>query len=295
MKNNIVKLSQKIYLLKFLKKNNIKEKYFGNKNIYFDSICSINFFSENSLTFLEKKFTVKSNNNIKKKKPGIVITDGKNISGIGKNLIISKKPRELFIKILKILINDHLFKINYFNSNNKKFSKVNIMENVKIGKNCEIGANVYLANCEIGNNVKIGPNTTIGYGGMTLYKKNKKDIKFLNVGKIIIGDNVTIGANCSFMRGGISNTIISNDVLISNQVNIGHDVIVLESTIISSGVQLIGGVSVGKKCILASGSILNANILVGNSCFVGLGSVVIKNIEKNTKVFGNPAKKISNN
>ena len=48
--------------------------------------------------------------------------------------------------------------------------------------------------------------------------------------------------------------------------------------------------------MLASGCKLNANITVGNSSFVGLGSVVIKkNVKRNTKVFGNPAKKISNN
>ena len=295
MKSNKVKLTQKIYLIKFLKKNNIKARYYGNRNAYFDSLCPVNNLSKNSLAFLEKKYFLNFKINIERNNSSIIITDNKNDYKVGKNILISNKPRELFIKILKILINDHLFKVNSLIYDSKKFQKVNIMNNVKIGKNCKIGSNVYLANCEIGNNVKIGPNTTIGYEGMTLYKKNKKSVMFPNVGKIIIDDNVTIGSNCSLMRGSISNTIISKNVSISNQVNIGHNVIILESTIVSSGAQLIGGVSVGSKCMLAAGCKLNANISIGKNCFVGLGSVVIKNVKKNTKVFGNPAKKISTN
>ncbi len=291
MKKNTVKLTNKIHLLKFLKKNNITAKYFGIKNIYIDSIGSINDLSKNSLTFYEKKYLRSFKKNLEKK-VGIIITDDKDIYKFKRNIILSEKPRELFIKILKILMNNHLFKIY---KNNKKFSKVNIEENVKIGKNCKIGSNVYLANCVVGNNVKIGPNTTIGYEGMTLYQKDTKYVRFPNVGKIIIGNNVSIGSNCSLMRGSIANTIISKNVSISNQVNIGHNVNISESTIISSGAQIIGGVSVGKNCMLASGCKLNANITVGNNSFVGLGSVVIKNVKRNTKVFGNPAKKISNN
>ena len=282
MKNKTIKLSQKIYLIDFLKKNNIKIKYFGNKNTYFDSISSIDNMSKNSLTFYEKGyFTI-----LKKviKKNTIIITNESNIYKNCKNIILSKNPRELFIKILKIIINDNLFETNDLIHKNNDVSKVNIKKNVKIGKNCEIAENVYLANCEIGNNVKIGPNTSIGYEGVTLYKKNKKTVKFPNVGKIIIGNNVNIGANCSLMRGGITNTIISNEVIISNQVNIGHGAVILESTIISAGAQIIGGVLVGRHCMIASGCKLNSNISIGNNCFIGLGSVVTKDVKNNTKV-----------
>ena len=100
MKKNTVKLINKIHLLKFLKKNNIKDKYFGIKNIYFDSIGSINDLSKNSLTFYEKKYSRSFKKNLEKKF-GIIITDDKDIYKFKRNIILSEKPRELFIKISK--------------------------------------------------------------------------------------------------------------------------------------------------------------------------------------------------
>ena len=118
-----------------------------------------------------------------------------------------------------------------------------------------LGKNVYLSNCEIGNNVSIGPNTTIGYEGVTIYKKNKKNYKFPNFGKVIIEDNVSIGSNCSVMRGTLNNTILFKNVIMSNLINIGHSVHIGNSSVISSGVQIIGGAQIGSNCLVGSRSL----------------------------------------
>ena len=78
MKSNKVKLTQKIYLIKFLKKNNIKARYYGNRNAYFDSLCPVNNLSKNSLAFLEKKYFLNFKINIERNNSSIIITDNKN-------------------------------------------------------------------------------------------------------------------------------------------------------------------------------------------------------------------------
>ena len=76
------------------------------KNIYINSIGSINDSSKNTLTFYEKKYFGHLKKDLEKK-VGVIITDDKDIYKF-KNIILSKKPRELFIKILKILMNNLL-------------------------------------------------------------------------------------------------------------------------------------------------------------------------------------------
>lgn len=293
MNKNILKLNKKINAKKFFKENKFKLFTFLNSNLYFDNISAQKFLTRNSLIFIEKKkFDIKN----KKEsilKSCLIVTNHPFLKKKYKNVIFSKTPREFFIKILKILKKKNFFKNkNNFNERYKK-SGFFILENVSIGKNCKIGKNVYLSNCEIGNNVSIGPNTTIGYEGITIYKKNKKNYKFPNFGKVIIEDNVSIGSNCSVMRGTLNNTILFKNVMMSNLINIGHDVHIGNSSVISSGVQIIGGVQIGSNCLIGSRSAINANIKIGNNSYVGLGSVVTKNVDKNCKVFGNPAKKIS--
>tara|TARA_X000000950_G_C13921450_1_gene663728 strand:- start:11448 stop:12338 length:891 start_codon:yes stop_codon:yes gene_type:complete len=294
MNKNILRLNKKIVAKKFFKENKLKLFSFLNSNLYFDNISSQKFPSRNSLIFIEKKnFDIKNKKENIFKSCLIVTNDLLLKKKYKKNIIFSKTPRQLFLRILKILKKKNFFK--YKNNFNEKYKKsgVFILENVSIGKNCKIGKNVYLSNCEIGNNVSIGPNTTIGYEGVTIYKKNKKNYKFPNFGKVIIEDNVSIGSNCSVMRGTLNNTILFKNVIMSNLINIGHSVHIGNSSVISSGVQIIGGAQIGSNCLVGSRSAINANIKIGNNSYIGLGSVVTKNVDKNCKVFGNPAKKIS--
>ena len=110
-----------------------------------------------------------------------------------------------------------------------------IGENVKIGKNCLIHANVVINNnCVIGDNVTIHANTVLG--GDAFYYKNRPEgfDKLLSGGRVVIEDNVDLGASCTIDRGVTGDTTIGKGSKIDNQVHIGHDTVI------------------GKKCLIAA-------------------------------------------
>ncbi|WP_299121552.1 UDP-3-O-(3-hydroxymyristoyl)glucosamine N-acyltransferase [uncultured Tenacibaculum sp.] len=158
----------------------------------------------------------------------------------GKSLLISDDPFRDFNKITK--------HYNPFIASHKSISdsavigeetiiqpNVFVGENVTIGKNCLIHANVVINNdCIIGDNVTIHANTVLG--GDAFYYKNRPEgfDKLISGGRVVIKDNVDLGASCTIDRGVTGDTTIGKGTKIDNQVHIGHDTII------------------GKKCLIAA-------------------------------------------
>ncbi|TYP98853.1 UDP-3-O-[3-hydroxymyristoyl] glucosamine N-acyltransferase [Tenacibaculum adriaticum] len=110
-----------------------------------------------------------------------------------------------------------------------------IGENVKIGKNCIIHANVSINNnCVIGDNVIIQSNTVLG--SEAFYYKNRPEgfDRLISGGRVILEDNVDLGASCTIDRGVTGDTTIGAGTKIDNQVHVGHDTVI------------------GKKCLIAA-------------------------------------------
>ena len=96
----------------------------------------------------------------------------------------------------------------------------------KIGKNSIIHANSSLVmNAEIGENVIVHFNSILGSDGFGYAPQNDGYIKIEQLGKLIVGDDVEIGAGCTIDRGAIDNTEIHNGVKLDNQVHIAQNVI----------------------------------------------------------------------
>lgn len=288
------KLKKKIFLRDIIKHTKSNFSYFGNKKIFINNFSSINYSNLNSLSFIENE-KYKS----RKKIQGIVITERKN--SLFKNQIIAKNPRLLFCKIVNFFLREELKKKNYpienFKDLHKKKNSINtkisenvfIGEKVVIGKNCYIGKNVVIyPETKIGNNVIILDNTVLGTYGLGY----TNGILMPHLGKLIIKDNVKLGANCTVVRGTLENTIIEKSVKIANNVNIGHNVKIQEETLIASMSVVSGGVKINKNCQLAAGVLIKNNIEIGKNSKIGIGSVVVKNVEKGSNIFGNPGKKM---
>ena len=126
---------------------------------------------------------------------------------------------------------------------NVKFGKnVLIGKNVKIGKNSHIGSNTILEsnvligeNCVIGsfvtirnslllNNVHVQDGSKIGVKGFGFIPINNKNIRTPHIGKVILEDNVEVGANCTIDRGSLSDTVIGKNTFLDNQVHVAHNV-----------------------------------------------------------------------
>ena len=169
-----------------------------------------------------------------------------------KGIIISKDPFHSFNYLL-----------NYFNpfvfseKNNDQFEVGNnpkIHESVSFGKNIIIGNNVIifpnvsiLDDVQIGNNVIIQAGSIIGSMGF-YYKRRESHYERLNsCGKVIIEDDVEIGANCTIDRGVSAETRIKKGTKIDNLVQIGHDTVIGENCLIASQSGVAGCVTVREQ------------------------------------------------
>ena len=245
---------------------------------------------------------------IQSSKASLIICDfiEEDLSDLVKDKVVFqvKNPKLIFIKILNLI---------YEGINKKK----GIDKNAKISKDALIGQEVYIGsgthigkckigsgtiihgNCfihddvEIGENVIINPGTVIGGNGFGFEKDEHGNIfHFPHIGRVKIGNNVSIGSNCSIDKGTLGDTIISNEVKIDNLVHIAHNVIIGERTYIIAKSMIAGSVKIGKDCWISPSSAIRNGITIGDNSLIGLGAVVTKNIPENEIWFGVPAKKL---
>lgn len=139
-------------------------------------------------------------------------------------------------------------------------------EGVTVGAHAVIGAGVTIGaggcihpnvtiyhDCVVGNNAVIHSGVVIGSDGFGFANDNGRWIKIYQLGRVIIGDDVEVGANTSIDRGAIDDTIIGNNVIIDNQVQIAHNVRIGDFTAVAGCVGIAGSAVIGKYCALGGG------------------------------------------
>ena len=162
-----------------------------------------------------------------------------------------------------------------------------------IGRNSIVHANSSLVmNVEIGKNCIIHFNSILGSDGFGYAPQKDGYIKIEQLGRLIIGDNVEIGAGCTIDRGAIDNTEIHNGVKLDNQVHIAHNNKIGNNCIIAGQVGLAGSSTLGNNVMIGGQAGVSGHLKVGNNVQIGGGSGVIKDIPDNTKVMGYPAKNL---
>jgi UDP-3-O-[3-hydroxymyristoyl] glucosamine N-acyltransferase len=170
---------------------------------------------------------------------------------------------------------------------------VKLGDNVVIGPGCFVGQNARLgtntklwANVSIYHDVVIGTdclvqaNTVIGSDGFGYANDNGKWIKIPQLGSVIIGNRVEIGASTTIDRGALDNTILADGVIIDNQCQIAHNVEIGENTAMAACSVIAGSTVIGKNCSMAGLVGINGHITVcDNVVFTGM-SMVTKSISQ---------------
>ncbi len=214
--------------------------------------------------------------------------------------IICKDPYLTYAQTLDLLYQDEylseisesavISKSAQLDENVRIESCVYIGENVKIGKNVRIGHSVTLTNCDIGDNCIIHPGVRIGQDGFGFTMGDKGNIKKIKqLGRIIIGKEVEIGANTSIDRGAIDNTVIGDYTKIDNLVQIGHNVVVGKNCIICAQVGIAGSTVIGDYVMIGGQVGINGHIKIGNMCQIAAKSGIASDLPDNAKVGGFPA------
>jgi UDP-3-O-[3-hydroxymyristoyl] glucosamine N-acyltransferase len=152
---------------------------------------------------------------------------------------------------------------------------------VEIGDNCQLIANVTLCtNTILGNNVIIHPGAVIGSDGFGNANDAGKWVKIPQLGGVLIGDNVEIGANTTIDKGALENTIIGQGVKLDNQIQIGHNVQIGEHTAIAGCVGIAGSTNIGRYCMIGGGVGISGHLDLVDHVHVTAGSIVLQSIKK---------------
>ena len=164
-------------------------------------------------------------------------------------------------------------------------ANVVIVANCFIGRSSVIGESVFInanvsiyADTEIAENCIIHSGAVIGADGFG-YAPNKGEwVKIPQLGAVIIGKNVEIGANTTIDRGAISNTIIGDGVKIDNLVHIAHNVEIGEHTAMAAFVGIAGSTKIGAHCTLGGAAGINGHIEIVDNVHLGGMAMVTKSL-----------------
>lgn len=163
-----------------------------------------------------------------------------------------------------------------------------IGDRVEIGSGTEILPNVTIyAGTVIGARCRIHSGTVIGADGFSFTPdENGRQVKLHQVGRVVIEDDVEIGANCCIDRAGFGETRLRRGVKLDNLIQIGHNVDIGEDTVVAALAGFSGGTQVGRNCIIAGQIGTNQHITIGDRVIVTARTGVTKSVEAGRLVGG---------
>jgi len=171
------------------------------------------------------------------------------------------------------------------------YPNVTILDESTIGKNTVIWSGaVVRERCHIGNYCILHPNCTIGADGFGFRPCPERGLaKIPQIGNVIIGNNVEIGANSSVDRGKFSSTILGDGCKIDNLVQIGHNSKLGKFCIMAGNSGLAGSVTLGNGVIIGGSSSIKDHLTLGNGVIIGAGSGVAADVPAGKTMLGYPA------
>ena len=166
-----------------------------------------------------------------------------------------------------------------------------IGNHVKIGSNCLIHSNVSIYDhCIIGDNVIIHANTVLGSDPYYFQRRKNNFLKLEPCGRVIIEDNVEIGALCSVDKGVSGDTIIGKETKMDNHCQVGHDTYIGKNCLIGSHAAIAGVTRIEDDVILWGRVAINKDIVIAKGTIILATSAINKSTEKGKTYFGVPAR-----
>ncbi len=180
-----------------------------------------------------------------------------------------------------------------------------IGENVVIGRNATIGENVTLypgcviddgvsigadsvlypnvvvyRDCVIGSRAVVHAGAVIGSDGFGFAKEGGRWIKIPQLGRVVIGDDVEIGANTSIDRGALDDTVIGDGVKLDNQIQIAHNVVVGDHAAMAGCVGIAGSARIGRRCTIGGAGMIVGHIELADDVHVSAGTMITKSLHQ---------------
>lgn len=169
--------------------------------------------------------------------------------------------------------------------------RVVIEADCRIGSACEIHAGVILhARTQLGDRVIIRGNAVIGGEGFGFATEDGKHTRLPQIGRVVIGDDVEIGACCTIDNATFGETSIGRGTKLDNLVHLGHNVQIGEDCFIISQVGIAGSTKIGNHCVLAGQTGVTGHVTIADHVTCGGKTGVIGNITEPGTYVGYPAR-----
>jgi len=148
-----------------------------------------------------------------------------------------------------------------------------------IGSRSRIGANVVVADgCVLGERCRVQPGAVIGSDGFGFARDGDEWIAIPQTGRVLIGDDVEIGANTTIDRGSLDDTLIGNGVILDNQIQIAHNVRVGDHTAMAGCVGVAGSAVIGQRCTVGGAAVILGHLEIADDVHITAMSLVTKSI-----------------
>jgi len=164
-----------------------------------------------------------------------------------------------------------------------------IERNVELGEECRVGANVTLSHCIIGDRVVLHPGVRIGQAGFGFAPDREGPVKIPQLGRVVIGDDVDIGANSTIDRGSGHDTVIGPGTMIDNLVQIGHNVVLGRGCILAGQVGISGSTRLGDFVMAGGQAGLAGHLEIGTGARIAAKSGLMRDVAAGETVCGSPA------
>ena len=171
------------------------------------------------------------------------------------------------------------------------YPNVTILDESSVGKNTVIwSGTVIRERCHVGAYCILHPNCTIGADGFGFRPCAEKGlVKIPQIGNVIIGNGVEIGANSCVDRGKFSSTVLGDGCKIDNLVQIGHNSKLGKCCIMAGNSGLAGSVTLGNGVIIGGSASIKDHTSIGDGAIIGAGSGVAADVEAGKTMLGYPA------
>ncbi len=164
-----------------------------------------------------------------------------------------------------------------------------IGDNCEIGNNCRIGANANVMHCLMGNDCYIYGGARIGWDGFGFSVVNGQHKRIPQLGRVIIGNDVEIGANSSVNRGALDDTVIGDGCRIDDLVMVAHNVKLGRGCVLVSQTGIAGSCTFGDYVVCGGQTGFADHLNIGSGAQIAAQSGIMRDVEAGAIVMGSPA------
>ena len=154
-------------------------------------------------------------------------------------------------------------------------------EGVVIGAGSRIHPSVVIyAGCRIGARAILHSGAVIGADGFGFAHEGDQWVKVPQIGRVILGEDVEVGANTTIDRGAVDDTVIEDGVKLDNQIQIGHNCHIGAHTAMAGCVGIAGSARIGRHCTLGGGAIVLGHLSIADHVHISAATVITRSIDK---------------